>query len=289
MRPETKPTGVRLQKLLAQAGICSRRAAETLIRQGRVQLNGRTITELGTRARRADRVTVDGKPLPVRSEAVHVVVHKPAGVVTTLRDPEGRPTIRTLLPRGLPRVFPVGRLDVRSTGLVLLTNDGALAERLMHPRHHVARVYRVKVGGTPDARALGRLQRGIRLDDGATAPAEVVIERSLPTKTWLRITVHEGRHHLVRRLCEAIGHRAEKLQRTAIGPLHLGKLPPGAARVLTGSEVRALRHAVASTQRQPPPETVVARRNATATPPIVPRRSATAAPPVARRRRRGAR
>jgi len=208
---------------------------------------------------------------------VHVIVHKPAGVVTTLRDPEGRLTIRTLLPRGLPRVFPVGRLDVRSTGLVLLTNDGELAERLMHPRHHVARVYRVKVGGTPAARALARLQRGIRLDDGATAPAEVAIERSLPTKTWLRITVHEGRHHLVRRLCEAIGHRAEKLQRVAIGPLRLGKLPPGAARVLAASEVRALRHALASAHQHP------------STGPVAARRIPTTAPPVARRRRRGAR
>jgi pseudouridine synthase len=242
-----------------------------------VQLNGRTITELGTRARRADRVTVDGKPLPIRAEPVHVIVHKPAGVVTTLRDPDGRVTIRTLLPRDLPRVFPVGRLDVRSTGLVLLTNDGELAEALMHPRHHVARVYRVKVGGTPDARALARLQRGIRLDDGASAPAEVAIERSLPTKTWLRITVHEGRHHLVRRLCEAIGHRAEKLQRVAIGPLQLGKLPPGAARMLATSEIRALRHAVASAHRQPPSGTLAARR------------VTTAAPPVARRRRRSAR
>ena len=204
------------------------------------------------------------------------MVHKPAGVVTTLRDPEGRLTIRTLLPRGLPRVFPVGRLDVRSTGLVLLTNDGELAEGLMHPRHHVARVYRVKVGGTPDARALARLQRGIRLDDGATAPAEVVIERSLPTKTWLRITVHEGRHHLVRRLCEAIGHRAEKLQRVALGPLRLGKLPPGAARVLVASEVRALRHAVATAPRRPPIRTVAASPVAAAT-------------PIARRRRPGAR
>lgn len=170
-------------------------------------------------------------------------MHKPAGVVTTVRDPEGRPTVRDLIPRALPRVFPVGRLDVQSTGLVLLTNDGELAARLMHPRHHVPRTYRVKVSGSPSAHALTRLRRGIRLSDGRSAAAEVVVEQRLPTKTWLRITVREGRNHLVRRLCDVIGHRAEKLQRIAVGPLEIGKLPLGACRSLTAVEVRALRRA----------------------------------------------
>jgi 23S rRNA pseudouridine2605 synthase len=208
-----------------------------------VKVNGRTVTELGTRANPADQVAVDGKALR-RADPLYVVMHKPAGVVTTLRDPEGRPTVRMLLPRTLPRVFPVGRLDVQSTGLLLLTNDGELAARLLHPRHHIARTYRVKVRGRPDERALARMRRGLRLDDGRTGPVEVAIEKELPTKTWLRVTVHEGRTHLVRRLCDAIGHGAEKLQRVAIGPLELGRLDIGAARLLAPPEVRLLRRAV---------------------------------------------
>ena len=209
-----------------------------------MKVNGRTVTELGTRASPADRVAVDGKAVPRRADPLYVVMHKPAGVVTTLRDPNGRPTVRMLLPRTLPRVFPVGRLDVQSTGLLLLTNDGELAARLLHPRHHVARTYRVKVRGRPDERALARMRRGLRLEDGRTGPVEVTIEKELPTKTWLQITVHEGRTHLVRRLCDAIGHGADKLQRVAIGPLDLGRLEIGAARVLSPPEVRLLRRAV---------------------------------------------
>ncbi len=244
MTAEANTTGIRLQKWLADAGICSRRAAEGLIRQGRVKLNGRTVTELGTRATPHDRIAVDGKPVVARREPLYVLLHKPAGIVTTLRDPEGRPTVRALLPRELPRVFPVGRLDVQSTGLLLLTNDGELAARLMHPRHHVPRTYRVKVRGRPDARALLRLRRGVRLDGGPTGAVEVTVEKELPTKTWLRIVVREGRTHLVRRLCHAIGHGAEKLQRVALGPLTLGRLELGEARMLAPAEVSALYRAV---------------------------------------------
>jgi 23S rRNA pseudouridine2605 synthase len=209
-----------------------------------VKLNGRTVTELGTRATARDRVAVDGKPVTLGREPLYILLHKPAGVVTTLQDPEGRPTVRTLLPHALPRVFPVGRLDVQSTGLLLLTNDGDLAARLLHPRHHVPRTYRVKVRGRPDERAFARLRRGVRLADGKTGPVEVTIEKELPTKTWLRIVVHEGRTHLVRRLCDAIGHGAEKLQRVALGPLALGRLELGAARMLSASEIAALRLSV---------------------------------------------
>ncbi len=207
-------------------------------------MNGRTVTELGSRATAADSVTVDGKLVGARRELLYILLHKPAGVVTTLKDPEGRPTVRTMLPRTLPRVFPVGRLDVQSTGLVLLTNDGELAARLMHPRHHVPRAYRVKVRGRPDAAALARLRRGMRLEDGPTGAAEVTVERELPTKTWLRIVVHEGRRHLVRRMCHAVGHGAEKLQRVALGPLLLGRLSLGEARMLAPHESAALRRAV---------------------------------------------
>jgi 23S rRNA pseudouridine2605 synthase len=207
-------------------------------------VNGRTVTELGTRATAADTITVDGKPVAAERELLYCLLHKPAGVVTTLSDPEGRPTVRSMLPRKMPRIFPVGRLDVQSTGLVLLTNDGELAARLMHPRHHVPRTYRVKVRGRPDAAALARLRKGLRLEDGPTGPAEVTVERELPTKTWLRIVVHEGRRHLVRRMCHAIGHGAEKLQRIALGPLALGRLPLGEARLLAPYESAALRRAV---------------------------------------------
>jgi 23S rRNA pseudouridine2605 synthase len=215
-----------------------------MIRQGRVKVNGLTVKELGTRATTADKIHVDGKPLPSAHELLHLAVNKPPGVVTTARDPEGRPTVLDLVPRRLARVFPVGRLDLQSTGLLLLTNDGELAARVTHPRYHVPRTYRVKVGGVPDERALGRLRRGVRLPDGRTGPAEVEVERPLPTKTWLRITVHEGRTHLIRAMCEAVGHRVEKLQRVRIGPLALGSLPLGAFRPLAPAEITALRRAV---------------------------------------------
>src|SRR5262249_13598891 len=173
----------------------------------------------------------------------------PAGIVTTTKDPEGRPTIVQMLPSGLSRLFPVGRLDLQSTGLVLLTNDGALAAVLTHPRYHVPRTYRVKVSGTPDERALARLRRGVRLDDGPTGPVEVTVEQRRPTKTWLRLTVRQGRNHLVRRLGEAVGHRVEKLQRVAIGPLELGRLPLGDFRPLMPRELVALRRAATAARR----------------------------------------
>jgi 23S rRNA pseudouridine2605 synthase len=255
--------GTRLQKLLADSGICSRRAAETLIQNGRVTVNGKTVKILGTRALPTDQIRVDDRALPTRRDPLHILVHKPAGIVTTTRDPEGRPTIIQMLPNRVSRLFPVGRLDVQSTGLVLLTNDGDLAAVLTHPRYHVPRTYRVKVSGTPDERALGRLRRGIRLDDGPTGPVEVTIEQRRPTKTWLQITVHEGRNHLVRRLCEAIGHRAEKLQRIALGPLELGKLPIGDFRPLTPRELGALRRVASAARRAQSPSP---RRNPRGTP-----------------------
>ena len=206
-------------------------------------MNGKTVTTLGSRASRDDRILVDGRPLPPPAERRYVALNKPAGVATTLEDPEGRPTVRDLLPPSAGRLFPVGRLDLQSTGLVLMTNDGALAARLTHPRHHVPRTYRVKVSGRPDPAVLERMRRGIRLEEGPPVRVEVAIERALPTKTWLRLTVFEGRNHLVRRLCHAVGHGAEKLERVAIGPLVLGSLPRGAFRMLTGAEVAALRRA----------------------------------------------
>jgi len=224
-----------------------------MIQSGRVTLNGATVRILGTRALPTDQIRVDDRALPTRRDPIHLLVHKPAGIVTTTRDPEGRPTIIQMLPHRVARLFPVGRLDLQSTGLVLLTNDGDLAAVLTHPRYHIPRTYRVKVSGMPDDRALARLRRGIRLSDGPTGPVEVTVEERRPTKTWLQITVHEGRNHLVRRLCEAIGHSAEKLQRIALGPLELGKLPLGDFRPLTPRELTALRRAASTAKRAQTP------------------------------------
>ncbi len=203
------------------------------------------VTQLGTKANpRTDRITIDGRPLRVADQPLYILLHKPTNVVTTLSDPEGRPTVRQLLPEVRARVFPVGRLDFHSSGLLLLTNDGELALRLTHPRYGVRKTYRVKVKGTPTAETLAQLAAGVRLDEGKTAPAEVRIERAREGKTWLEITLGEGRRREVRRMCESVGHPVEKLIRVRLGPLTLGKLPPGQHRMLTEREVLELRRTV---------------------------------------------
>ena len=233
----------RLQKLLSQAGIASRRAAEDLIRAGRVQVNGTTVRELGTKADPVrDRITIDGKAVRPR-RLRYLAFHKPVGMVCTMDDPEGRPSIGEVVRDLREHVFPVGRLDWESSGLVLLTNDGDLAQRLTHPRYGVEKVYRVKVRGQPDDEAIARLRRGVRLQDGSTRPAEVSIERRLDRKMRLRIAVREGRNRLIRRMCEAIDAPVDKLSRESIGPLRLGSLRAGEVRELTAPEVLALRRA----------------------------------------------
>jgi len=223
--------------------VASRRHAEALILAGRVTVNGVVVRTLGTRADpERDRIALDGEHIPAAGARRTVVLHKPRGVVSTLEDPEGRPTVAALV-AGAGRLFPVGRLDLNSTGLLLLTNDGALAAGLLHPRRAVPRVYRVKVDGTPSEEAITRLRRGVRLEDGKSAPARVRVLGRLPTKTWLELTVVEGRTHLVRRLCEAVGHRVDKLARVRLGPVALGTLPPGAWRDVTPRELAALRAA----------------------------------------------
>jgi 23S rRNA pseudouridine2605 synthase len=209
-----------------------------------VRLNGKVVRELGTKADPAkDRVTVDGRPAELK-KLRYVVYHKPVGVVSTMSDPEGRPAIGDVVRLRRERLFPVGRLDFDSSGLVLLTNDGELAQRLTHPRFGVPKTYRVKVSGRPSEEVLERLRRGVRLADGVTAPAEVSVEQELESKTRLRVVLREGRQRQVRRMCEAIGHRVDKLKRVALGPLKLGSLRAGELRELSEREVAALRRVV---------------------------------------------
>ena len=230
----------RLQKILARAGIASRRAAETLITEGRVSVNGRTVRELGTRADLGqDRIVVDGRPVR-RPQPIWVLLNKPDGAMTTMNDPEGRPTVAGLLPRKLRRLFPVGRLDFRTSGVLLLTNDGDTANRILHPRAGIPRTYRAKVSGVPTENVLDRLRKGVRLDDGVTGPAEVSVERKLPNKAWLRIVLREGRRREIRRMCEAVGHPVDRLVRVRFGPFELRGLRPGEHRRLTPGEVRQL-------------------------------------------------
>jgi len=232
--------GERLQKVLARVGIGSRRVCEDLIAEGRVLVDG----EMAVLGRRVDPETalieVDGAPVGVRPDLVHYVLNKPAGVVTTADDPQGRPTVVGLVPNE-PRVFPVGRLDVDTEGLLLLTNDGELAHRLTHPSYGVEKEYVAEVEGLPTRAVLRRLREGVELDDGRTAPARA----TLVDPSVVRLTIHEGRNRQVRRMCEAVGHSVVRLVRTRIGPLADRSLAPGAWRELTGDEVRSLQRAVA--------------------------------------------
>jgi 23S rRNA pseudouridine2605 synthase len=201
---------------------------------------------LGTKADpRRDRITVDGRTIqPSARPSFYILLNKPAGVVTTLSDPQGRPTVRDLLGGLRARVFPVGRLDYHSAGLILLTNDGDLALRLTHPRYGVRKTYRVKVKGELSESALRRLREGVPLPEGRTAPAEVRVVESSGRKSWLEMTITEGKRRQIRRMCEVVGLLVEKLVRIRLGPLNLGNLPSGHHRQLTEGEVARLRKAV---------------------------------------------
>jgi 23S rRNA pseudouridine2605 synthase len=236
MTGPAEPAGERLQKVLAALGWGSRRACEELIAVGRVTVNGATAV-LGRRVDpERDLIEVDGAPVGTKPGLVHYLLNKPAGVVSTAKDPQGRRTVVDLVPAA-PRVFPVGRLDADTEGLLLLTNDGELANRVAHPRHGVAKEYLATVsGGVVSPAAIRRLREGIALDDGLTAPAKV----SQPEPGVLRITIHEGRNRQVRRMCDAVGHPVTRLVRTRIGPLRDHRLAPGTWRPLTLDEVRQL-------------------------------------------------
>lgn len=236
------PQGERLQKVLALVGWGSRRACEELIAAGRVTVNG----EVAVLGRRVDpdhdRIEIDGAPVGVRPGLVHYLLNKPAGVVTTMSDTHGRRTVADLVPAE-PRVFPVGRLDADTEGLLLMTNDGDLANRISHPRHGVPKEYLAEVSGGPVAAgSLRQLREGVELDDGVTAPATV----SQVDPGVLRITIHEGRNRQVRRMCEAVGHPVTRLVRVRIGPISDRRLRPGAWRPLTTQELLALTQAVSN-------------------------------------------
>ncbi len=232
----------RIQKIISAAGITSRRAAEQLISEGRVRLNGQVVTELGTKADAAkDHIKVDGKLINPRQPLTYVMLNKPAGFVTTMADPEKRPTVLSLLKGIKIRVYPVGRLDYNTEGLLLLTNDGNFAHLITHPKHEFPKTYRAKVKGVLDDRQISELENGIHLDDGMTAPAKLKKLSKEEANSWLEITIHEGRKRQVRRMFDRVGHSVIKLKRIRTGNLMLGDLPEGAFRYLTPAEVNALK------------------------------------------------
>jgi len=235
----------RLQKILAAAGVASRRKAEELISAGRVTVNGKTVTELGTKADPAhDRICVDGTPVQATEKRVYLLLHKPKGYVTTTSDPQGRPTVMELLGEQAERLYPVGRLDYASEGLLLLTNDGELAQRLTRAASHIPKTYHVKISGRPSGQSLERLRNGvtIALEDGRrvkTAAAKVRLLADAPNP-WYEMVLIEGRNRQIRRMFHHVGHHVEKIKRVAMGPLRLD-VAPGKFRELTEQEVAGLK------------------------------------------------
>ncbi|MDO5083428.1 rRNA pseudouridine synthase [Arachnia propionica] len=233
--------GIRLQKVLAQAGIASRRASEILIDEGRVEVNGKVVTEQGRRVDpERDTIRVDGARIPPPRRHRYLVLNKPRGVVSTMEDPEGRRTLADLLPRRSERLFHVGRLDTETEGLILLTNDGEFANRMAHPRYEVPKTYLAEVAGLVEPRTLRRLEKGLRLDDGPVRPDKVKLVSRSESRSLLSITLHEGRNRIVRRMMDAVGHPVDRLARTGIGPVRLGQLTIGTSRELTREELGAL-------------------------------------------------
>ena len=236
---------IRLQKIIAGSGLASRRKAETLIAAGRVTVNGKVVTEQGTKVDPArDHVKVDGKHLSAAQPFVYLMLNKPKHVMSTLEDPGGRPTVKDFIRGVSVRVFPVGRLDFESEGLMLLTNNGDLAQALLHPRYHVPKTYLIKVKRVLTDDEIRQLERGVKLEDGMTGPAQVKKIKKAEQNSWLEVTIREGRKHQVRRMLESVGHPVIRLTRVKMGPLSLGRLEPGEFRFLTDREANALRESV---------------------------------------------
>ena len=234
-------TGIRLQKVLASSGIGSRRACEELIAAGRVAVNGRVVREMGTRIDPAvDQVAVDGIPVPVVPDLVYLALNKPRGVLSAMHDDQGRPCVGDYVADREQRVFHVGRLDADSEGLLLLTNDGALAHRLSHPSFGVPKTYLVQIDGRPPRRLPQNLRSGVELDDGPARADAARIVGGTESATQIEVVIHDGRNRVVRRMFDALGHPVRRLVRTSIGPLPLGELRPGRVRHLSQPEVRSL-------------------------------------------------
>jgi pseudouridine synthase len=243
----------RLHKIIARAGLASRREAEGWILEGRVTVNGTVVRKLGYQADpMGDKIKVDGRLIGLTTKRLYFLLHKPLGMITSMEDPRGRPNLgdwlKPLGKRG--RLFPVGRLDYNSSGLLLLTNQGELAHRLSHPRFEIKKVYEVKINGIPSERELELLRRGISLRDGATAPARVRVLKRLNKKAWIEIEIHEGRYREVRRMFEALGYSVAKLVRTRFGPIRLGSLPIGQVRSFSSEEITAIEIAVGLQSRK---------------------------------------
>ena len=235
----------RLQKVMASAGIASRRKCEELIAEGAVKVNGQQVTEQGIKVDpQKDKIHVQGKLLNRPEDKVYLLMYKPRGYVTTMNDPEGRKTIVDLLTKIKERVYPVGRLDYDSEGLLLITNDGELSHALTHPSHKVKKTYLVTVAGIPDPKSLEQMSKGLELEDGITAPTQVTLVEILDDRSLLEITVHEGKNRLVRRMCDKIGHPVLRLKRIRLGTLNIKGVKPGQYRILIPKEVRELKKLV---------------------------------------------
>ena len=232
--------GVRLQKALAQAGVASRRASEELIAAGRVEVNGKVVTEQGMRVDpERDTIRVDGSRIPPPRRHLYLVLNKPRGVVSTMDDPDGRPTLEQYVPRR-QRLFHVGRLDTDTEGLLILTNDGDFANKLAHPSHEVPKTYLVEVEGLLDNKTLRRLEKGLTLEDGPIKPDKVKLVTRAESRSMVQITLHSGRNRIVRRMFDSVGHPVRRLSRISIGPVRLGQLAVGETRELTREEPGAL-------------------------------------------------
>ena len=232
--------GVRLQKALAQAGVASRRASEELIAAGRVEVNGKVVTEQGMRVDpERDTIRVDGSRIPPPRRHLYLVLNKPRGVVSTMDDPDGRPTLEQYVPRR-QRLFHVGRLDTDTEGLLILTNDGDFANKLAHPSHEVPKTYLVEVEGLLDNKTLRRLEKGLTLEDGPIKPDKVKLVTRAESRSMVQITLHSGRNRIVRRMFDSVGHPVLRLSRISIGPVRLGQLAVGETRELTREELGAL-------------------------------------------------
>jgi 23S rRNA pseudouridine2605 synthase len=231
----------RLQKVLAKAGIASRRKAEELIRDGKVRVDGKVVTEMGTQVDPATQnIECDGSPVSAQEKKIYILLHKPGGFLSTVHDPQGRPIVTDLLHGIKARLYPVGRLDRDTEGALLLTNDGELAQKVLHPSHEVNKTYVAKIKGRPSSKNLGALSRGIELEGRKTWPADIEVLHADPQVTTIKIVIHEGRKRQVRKMFAAVGHPVLQLKRTAYGQLELGDLAPGKYRFLSPGDIKMI-------------------------------------------------